>query len=61
MARTEAPAENRISGVSGKECQPQGVMKWTGHSDYKAMRPYIDIAEKTKADAMKIIDNAWGE
>lgn len=39
---------------------PQVVMKWTGHSDYKAMRPYIDIAEKTKADAMKLIDNAWG-
>ena len=35
-------------------------MKWTGHSDYKAMRPYIDIAEKTKADAMKQIDDAWG-
>lgn len=28
-------------------------MKWIGHSDYKAMRPYIDIAEKTKSDAMK--------
>ena len=39
---------------------PQVVMKWTGHSDYKAMRPYIDIAEKTKADAMKLIDDAWG-
>lgn len=38
---------------------PQIVMKWTGHSDYKAMKPYIDIAEKTKADAMKLIDNAW--
>ena len=36
------------------------TMKWTGHSDYKAMRPYIDIAEKTKADAMKKIDDAWG-
>lgn len=32
---------------------PQVVMKWTGHSDYKAMKPYIDIAESTKADAMK--------
>ena len=29
------------------------------HSDYKAMRPYIDIAEKTKANAMKLIDDAW--
>lgn len=30
----------------------QVVMKWTGHSDYKAMKPYIDIADKIKADAM---------
>lgn len=30
----------------------QVVMKWTGHSDYKAMKPYIDIAEQTKAEAM---------
>ena len=27
-------------------------MKWTGHSDYQAMKPYIEIAEKNKADAM---------
>ena len=40
---------------------PQVVMKWTGHSDYKSMRPYIEIAEKTKADAMKKISDAWGE
>lgn len=31
---------------------PQVVMKWTGHSDYKAMKPYIDIADDTKANAM---------
>ena len=31
---------------------PQVVMKWTGHSDYKAMRPYIDIADDIKANAM---------
>lgn len=35
---------------------PQVVMKWTGHSDYKAMRPYIDIAEKIKAAAMSLFD-----
>lgn len=28
------------------------VMKWTGHSDYKSMKPYIDIANKAKAKAM---------
>lgn len=32
---------------------PQVVMKWTGHSDYKAMKPYIDIADEIKANAME--------
>lgn len=31
---------------------PQVVMKWTGHSDYAAMKPYIDIADQTKINAM---------
>jgi len=31
---------------------PQIVMKWTGHSDYQAMKPYIDIADDIKANAM---------
>ena len=31
---------------------PQVVMKWTGHSDYKAMKPYIDIADTAKIEAM---------
>lgn len=30
----------------------QVVMKWTGHSDYKAMKPYIDVADSIRADAM---------
>ena len=37
------------------------AVNWTGHSDYKAMKPYIDIAEKTKADAMKLIEEAWDQ
>lgn len=32
---------------------PQVVMKWTGHSDYKAMKPYIDIADEVKVNAME--------
>lgn len=32
---------------------PHVVMKWTGHSDYSAMRPYIAIAEKEKAKEME--------
>ncbi len=37
---------------------PQVVMKWTGHSDYSAMKPYVDIAEKTKAEAMLMFERA---
>ncbi|MDE5811908.1 MAG: site-specific integrase [Muribaculaceae bacterium] len=33
------------------------VMKWTGHSDYKSMKPYIDIANSAKAKAMALFDN----
>ncbi len=32
------------------------VMKWTGHSDYKAMKPYIDVTNAAKAKAMKLFD-----
>lgn len=35
---------------------PQVVMKWTGHSDYKAMKPYIDIADQAKAEAMNVFN-----
>ena len=31
---------------------PSIVMKWTGHSDYKAMKPYIDIVDSIKAESM---------
>ena len=27
---------------------PNIVMKWTGHSDYKAMKPYIDMTRSKK-------------
>lgn len=32
------------------------VMKWTGHSDYSAMKPYIDIVDKAKAAEMSKIN-----
>lgn len=28
----------------------------SGHSDCQVMKPYIKIAEKTKADAMKLFE-----
>jgi len=33
------------------------VMKWTGHSDYKAMKPYIDVADSIKAREMNKLNN----
>ena len=35
---------------------PQVVMKFTGHSDYKAMKPYIDIAGADAAKAMQLMN-----
>ena len=36
---------------------PSVVMKWTGHSDYKAMKPYIDIVDSIKAESMTKFNN----
>lgn len=33
----------------------QTIMKWTGHSDYSAMKPYIDVTDRDKEDSMKRI------
>ena len=35
---------------------PNVVMKWTGHSDYKSMQPYIDIADEAKKTAMDLFN-----
>ena len=35
---------------------PNIVMKWTGHSDYKAMKPYIDIVDSIKASSITKFD-----
>ena len=33
------------------------IMKWTGHSDYDSMKPYIKIVDKLKEVAMTKFDN----
>ena len=35
------------------------IMKWTGHSDYKAMKPYIDVADSIKAQYMEKFNNVF--
>lgn len=37
---------------------PTIVMKWTGHSDYRAMKPYIDIIDDAAKKAMGAFDKA---
>lgn len=38
---------------------PDVVMKFTGHCDYKSMKPYIDITEDAKKDAIKLMEAAF--
>lgn len=54
---THAGRRTFICNALALEISPQVVMKWTGHSDYKAMKPYIDIADKVKANAMDKFNN----
>ena len=49
---THAGRRTFICNALALEIAAEVVMKWTGHSDYKAMKPYIDIADKVKVNAM---------
>ena len=56
MIGTHAGRRTFICNALMMGIAPQIVMKWTGHSDYKAMKPYIDIADEAKAEAMSLFD-----
>ena len=45
-----------ISNALSMGIPPDVVMKWTGHSDYSAMKPYIDILDEAKRNAMNLFD-----
>lgn len=49
---THADRRTFICNALSLGISPQVIMKWTGHSDYKSMKPYIDISDATKRDAM---------
>ena len=34
------------------------IMKWTGHSDFKAMKPYVAIVDELKEKSMALFDQA---
>ena len=48
--------QKALNGVLVWAIFPSGgtsiVMKWTGHNDYKSMKPYIDIVDSIKASEM---------
>ena len=35
---------------------PSVVMRWTGHSSYDAMKPYVAVADSARAEAMRSFD-----
>lgn len=47
-----------ISNALAMGIPPNVVMKWTGHSDYKAMMPYIEIADEIKKQNMAKFNKA---
>lgn len=63
---TTKPKHELLSSHSGRRtfiCNalslgipPTTVMKWTGHSDFKSMQPYIDVAGMDKVSAMAKFD-----
>ena len=54
---THAARRTFICYALTKGIPPQIVMKFTGHSDYKAMKPYIDIAGADAAKAMQLFND----
>jgi integrase len=45
-----------VCSALAKSIAPQVIMKWTGHSDYNSMKPYIDISDAEKKHAMEKFD-----
>lgn len=35
---------------------PEVIIKWTGHSDTKGLKPYLDVVEELKRDSMSLFD-----
>jgi len=48
-----------ISNALANGMPPHIVMEFTGHSDYKAMEPYIDVTEETKTKHMDLYMNSY--
>lgn len=49
---THAARRTFICAALASGVNVETVMKWTGHSSYKSMKPYIDVTDEDKARAM---------
>lgn len=52
LVRTHTGRRTFIVTTLSLGIPPNVVMKWTGHSDYSAMQPYIGIVDSIKASSM---------
>lgn len=52
LMSTHAARRTFICTALALGISPVVIMKWTGHSDYKSMKPYIDIADEVKSREM---------
>ena len=57
LIKTHAGRRSFICNCLAQGIPVNVVMKWTGHSDYKVMKPYIDVADKIKAQEMSKMNN----
>ena len=60
LVTTHAGRRTFIVNALAMGISPTVVMQWTGHADYDAMRPYIAVADTTKAQAMSLFDERRG-
>ena len=58
---THAGRKTFICFALSNEVAPDVVMKFTGHSDYKSMKPYIDISEDAMKKAIRKMETAYKE
>lgn len=58
---THAARRTFVSYALSSGIPPQVVMKWTGHGEYGAMKPYIDVADSVRTEAMASLSRAWSQ
>lgn len=56
LISTHAGRKTFISNAIMMGIPPFVVMKWSGHSNYNSIKPYIEISEKAKEDAMQLFN-----